>query len=65
MIFNNDGGGRILCSYCKKNVRYDELRTKTVIEGRKKVSAIVQRCPECRRVISLDIPKPYLANKNE
>jgi hypothetical protein len=65
MISNNDDGGRIMCSYCKKKVRYDELRTKTIIEGQKKVTAIVQRCPECRRLISLDIPKPSRVSKNE
>jgi hypothetical protein len=53
------------CPYCNENVNFDELRTKTFSEKHKKVKVIVQRCPECRRVVDLDIPISPQINKDE
>jgi hypothetical protein len=53
------------CPYCNENVNFDELRTKTFSEKRKKVKVIVQRCPECKRVVDLDIPISPRINKDE
>ena len=54
-----------LCLYCKENVNFDELRSTTFSEKRKKVKVIVQRCPECKRVVDLDIPISPQMNKDE
>jgi hypothetical protein len=58
-------GTRNRCPYCKEPVNFDELRTKTFSKKRKKVKAIVQRCPECKRVVDLDVPISSQRNKNE
>jgi hypothetical protein len=44
------------CPYCKENVNFDELRTTTFSKKRKKIKVIVQRCPECKRVVDLEVP---------
>jgi hypothetical protein len=53
------------CPYCHEKVRFNELRTKTFSEKRKIVKVIVQRCPECKRVVDLDIPISSRINKDE
>jgi RNA polymerase subunit RPABC4/transcription elongation factor Spt4 len=53
------------CPYCKENVNFNELRTTTFSEKRKKVKVIVQRCPECRRIVNLDIPISPRIKKDE
>jgi hypothetical protein len=60
----DDGNGRDLCPYCEENVNFDELRTKTLSRKHKKVKAIVQRCPECKRIVDLDIPSPSQTSNN-
>jgi hypothetical protein len=53
------------CPFCNGNVNFDELQTKTFSEKRKKVTVIVQRCPECKRIVALDTQISPRINKDE
>ena len=46
------------CPNCGESVRFDEIHTRThknLPEGKKKVSVVVLRCPECKRIAGTGI----------
>ncbi len=52
----NELSRKRLCPYCSALVKFDEFSTKTFSGGNKKISVLVKRCPECKRILGVRVP---------